>query len=219
MAQMIDQIPVGDSPDDQLSQCGAFAYDIEIVSAIPMQGEIIDPNLHYCSGWEDYGGMGISVVTAYDFVDRAYRVFLQDNLDELRTLINSRHVLIGFNSKRFDNNVLASNKIHVPEKKCYDLWVHTVATQPEGHRRGYNLASLLEANGLQSKSGLGSEAPKWVQTGQWGRCINYCMDDTRLMVQLVRLACADMMRSPKDGKYMNVRKPWQVIEYEAGLFQ
>jgi len=202
--------------EDKLAEIGAFAYDLEIISAIPARDEVREPDLHYCEGWDDHAGMGISVVTAYDFVDRAYRIYLQDNLDELRTTINSRGVIIGFNSNRFDNNVLAASQIYVPAKKSYDLWVEITKTQPDGQRRGYALKNMLEANGLQPKSGLGSDAPGWAQRGQWGILINYCLDDTRLMVLLLRLAMNDMMQNPKGGGYMKIAKPWEIEGVESG---
>lgn len=202
--------------DDKLAAIGAFAYDLEIISAIPQKHEMREPDLHYCEGWEDYVGMGISVVTAYDFVERAYRIYLADNMDELRTTINSRSVIMTFNGKRFDNNVLAANEIYVPESKSYDLWLEIVKTQPDGQRRGFKLSDLLAANNLQPKAGLGSEAPGWAQRGQWGKLIGYCLDDTRLYVLLLRLAMNDMMMNPKGGGYMKVLKPWDMKGAEIG---
>ena len=205
--------------DDRLANIGAFAYDLEIISAIQSRGEVRDPSLHYCGGWDDYVGMGISVVTAYDFVDRAYRIYLADNMHELKTTINSRGVIMGFNNKRFDDNVLAANQIFVPEKRSYDLWVETTKTQPDGQRRGFALKDLLKANNLQPKSGLGSQAPAWAQRGEWGKLINYCLDDTRLYVFLLRLALNDMMQNPKGGGYMKIDKPWEMsLVEEGGLF-
>lgn len=205
--------------EDKLAKVGAIAYDVEIISAIPQAGEVRDPSLFYCEGWEDYAGMGLSVVTAYDFVEKAYRVYLQDNLDQLRTLVNSRGVIMGFNNRRFDDNVLAANEIYVPKNKCYDLWEEVVKTQPDGQRRGFTLNDMLKANGLTPKSGLGSEAPGWAQKGLWGILINYCLDDTRLFIFLLRLAMNDMMQNPKGGGYMKVRKPWEVEGAETdGLF-
>lgn len=204
------------SVDRQLADCGALVFDIEIISAVPQHGELRQNDLHYCKGWDDYAGMGISMVSAYDFVDGAYRIFLADNLSKFGTLVNSRNVIIGFNNDRFDNNVLAANDIEVPQGKSYDLWKYIVATVPPNQRRGYALADMLRANGIGSKSGLGADAPRLVQTGQWGAAINYCLDDTRLTVGLLRLACSDLMKSPKTGDIMIIKKPWELVG--AGLF-
>lgn len=206
------------SIDKKLAECGAFLYDLEIICAVPMRGEPRKENLYYCKGWEDYEGMGISVVTAYDFAESSYRIYLEDNLSDLRTIINSRGVIIGFNNNRFDNNVLSANGIHIPKQKSYDLWEHIVNSVPDGQgaRRGYSLQNMLDANGLQAKSGLGAQAPIWAQNAQWGRLISYCLDDTKLELQLLRLACADLMKSPKTGEYMNIKKPWELECVETG---
>lgn len=208
------------SCDAMLKKCGAIMYDLEIVSCVPEHGVVRDPTLWYCGGWEDYAGMGISVITAYDFVEAIYRVFLQDNLNDFKLLVNSRNIIIGFNNARFDDNVLAANGIHIEKGKSWDLWKAITKTQPEGQRRGYKLNDLLKANNLASKTGLGSEAPKWAQKGQWGRNIDYCLSDTTKQVNVLRLACNGVLINPNGGGYMTIKPPWEEIEVETGgLFQ
>lgn len=191
-------------------------YDLEIVSAIPNDPEPRDPGIYYCKGWDDYEGMGISVVGVYDFVESAYRVYLQDNLDSLRRLIESRSIVCGFVTRRFDNKVLRANAIEIPEEKSYDLWDAIVNTQPPGERKGFKLNNMLAANGVPLKSGDGGDAPKLAQRGEWGKLINYCLDDNRLGVYLLRLACNDVMKSPKTGSYLKVKKPWEHVTVEPG---
>ena len=94
------------SVDGDLAKCGAVMYDVEIYSAIPEDGVVRDPNLSYCGGWSDYEGMGVSVITAYDFVECQWLVFMSDNINTLRTLFNSRQIIMGFNNGRFDDNQL-----------------------------------------------------------------------------------------------------------------
>lgn len=206
--------------DENLAQAGAIFYDCEIVAMIPVDSEPRDNTLFYCGGWDDHANMGISVVSAYDFVNRAYRIFLQDNLDQLRSLIESRDIIIGYNNQRFDDKLLAANDIKVTKQKSWDLWKAIVDTQPPGQRAGFNLNKMLVANKLEEKSGEGGMAPVLAQKGHWGRLINYCLDDTRLSVQLLRLACNDVMVHPKNGGYMTIEKPWDAIKVSAekGLF-
>lgn len=206
------------SIDEKLKRCKAFVYDIEIYSAVPSSNQIRDPALHYCNGWDDYVGMGISVVTAYDFFDESYKVYLQDNLNDLKTTINSREVIIGFNNKNFDDVVLEHNHIHIQKQKSYDLWDHIVHSVQDGlgTRRGFSLNEMLKANDIPVKTGLGSDAPMLAQTNQWGKLINYCLSDTKLTVYLLRLACADVMKSPKTGRYMKIKKPWENESVDLG---
>lgn len=202
--------------DIELKKNSAIFYDSEIICMVPMETEPRDETLFYCAGWSDFENMGISVVTVYDFVTCAYRVFLQDNLEKLRQLIESRSIIMGFNNKRFDDNLLAANGIEIPKSKSYDIWAQIVDTQSPGQRAGFSLNNMLKANGLEAKSGEGGNAPKLAQSGRWGELINYCLDDTRLSVQLLRLLCNDMMRHPKNGGYMQVAKPWEVVKSQPG---
>lgn len=207
------------SADEMLAKAGAVMYDIEIFNAIPDEREPRDPDLTYCGGWEDYSGMGISVVTAYDFVYSEMLVFLSDNMKKLGRLINSRRILMGFNNKKFDDNVLRANGIDVPQEKSYDLFLQIVNTQPPGNRKGFKLSNMLTANGIAPKSGLGSDAPRQAQKGEWGDLISYCIGDTMKQVQLLRMACAGTMKNPHNNQYMKIKLPWEAISVEIdGIF-
>lgn len=207
------------SVDGDLAKCGAVMYDVEIYSAIPEDGVVRDPNLSYCGGWSDYEGMGVSVITAYDFVECQWLVFMSDNINTLRTLFNSRQIIMGFNNGRFDDNVLIANGIDIPASKSYDLWQQIVHTQPPGHRSGYALSKMLEANMIPAKTGHGSDAPRQAQEGRWGELITYCLGDTHKQVQLLRMACAGTMKNPHNGEYMKVKLPWETVDIEMdGIF-
>ena len=75
---------------------------------------------------------------------------------------------------------------------------------------------MLQANKLQEKSGDGGMAPILAQKGKWGELIDYCLGDTRGLVWLIRLACNDAMVHPKNGGYMKIAKPWEVIKVTPG---
>ena len=207
---------IAGAADFELKKAGAIFYDCEIICMIPMQNEEHDPSLFYCNGWSDFTGMGISTVCVYDFVTGAYRVFLQDNLDALKHLVESRGIIMGFNNRRFDDKLMAANGIEIPKNKTYDVWREIVDTQPHGQKKGFSLNAMLAANNLEQKSGHGGNAPRLAQQGKWGELINYNLDDTRLSVQLLRLLCNDMMIHPMNGGYMTVAKPWQVVKVEPG---
>lgn len=204
------------SVDEKLAACGAVMFDCEIVSAIPMKTEKRDPSLYYCGGWDDFEGMGISVISAYDFVDRMMKIYMTDNLKELQTLFNSRKIIIGFNNDRFDNNLVKAHGIEVDPSKSYDMWKALANTQPDGKRSGFSLASVLKVNNLPPKGGLGSDAPMLAQTGKWGKLISYCLGDTQLQVYVLKLMCNDLLVNPNGGGYMIVKKPWESVKVDDG---
>lgn len=49
------------------------------------------------------------------------------------------------------------------------------------------LATLLELNGLESKSASGAEAVVMAREGRWRELEDYCMQDTRLTFELMQL--------------------------------
>ena len=204
------------SADQKLAKAGAVMYDCEIFKAIPVQGEVRDPKLQYCGGWEDYSGMGISLITAYDFVMQDWGIYMGDNIHEFKTLVNSRNIIIGYNNKRFDDNLCTHNGIYIDPAKSYDLWKAIVDTQLPGERGGFKLDSMLKANGITPKGGLGADAPKQAQMGLWGELCTYGLGDTNKQVQLLRKACNGTMRSPKNGEYMTIKLPWEAVKVDMG---
>tara|TARA_R110002096_G_scaffold298977_1_gene493439 strand:- start:2890 stop:3522 length:633 start_codon:yes stop_codon:yes gene_type:complete len=207
------------SADELLAKAGAIMYDCEIYRAIYMHGEFRDPKLQYCGGWTDYEGMGVSVITAYDFVMSEWGVYMSDNLKDFKTLINSRNIVMGFNSKRFDDNLIRANGIPLDPDKGYDLWKQIVDTQLPGQRKGFRLSDMLEANDIPAKTDMGSDAPRQAQQGEWGRLISYGINDSLKQVQLLRKAINGTMKNPKNGEYMTIKLPWEVVKVEMdGLF-
>jgi hypothetical protein len=191
-------------------------YDLEIIAAVPIPSEPVVENLQYCLGWEDYPGMGISVLCAYTTADETYHIYMQDNLHEFQDLVDGCHVVAGFNNKRFDNNVCVANGIKIPDHKNYDMWVEITNTQPPNRRRGFSLDNILKANKYAGKIGHASEAPMLAQTGKWGKLINYCLDDTQKHVRVYRLILADNLLNPKNGEpILNIRKPHDIFIGEA----
>ena len=62
----------------------------------------------------------------------------------------------------------------------------TVVQQVTGRR--HKLSTLLKANGIPDKSGVGSDAPHWWQQGKLQQLEAYCARDTAALVELVMRA-------------------------------
>jgi hypothetical protein len=184
-------------------------YDIEIIKAIPPKdsSQRLD-GIIYNDGWGDHANMGVSVIGCYDYQEDRYRVFLEDNFNEFVALLSARPVAIGFNNLKFDNIVLkACDIVDVWEEKTYDILQEIWAANgsrfsPSG------LDAVCKANFGTSKTGDGALAPVDWQRGNYGKVIDYCMNDVRMTKQVMDLilrgAC---IVSPKDGKLLNLRRP------------
>ncbi len=203
--------------NELLKACGAFFYDCETYNLIPSEDVARDPEFTYCAGWSDFKGMGISVISGYDFMTGDYKIFLVDNMTEFRQIVESRDVVISFNGHHFDDQLILAHGIDLPRRKSYDLWKEITTTQPPGLRSGFSLNDMLKANNLPSKSGHGGDAPKLAQRGRWGQLISYCLGDTMRGVNLLRLACNGLLLNPKTQSYLAIKKPWEIVEVEPGV--
>ena len=165
----------------------ALAYDLEIINAIPNRSEPPAPGINYCAGWHDHAGMGVSVLCAYDFHTKRFRVFCEDNQEDFFTLANDR-MLVTFNGLRFDNRVVAScwnggvdpdTILRLLEENHYDLLFEAKKSKNSGRLDAYG-----EHNFGEQKSDEGKYAPVWWQQGQIGRVTDYCLQDVKLTANL-----------------------------------
>lgn len=194
-------------------------YDIEIQRCIPDRGKPRDPALQYCEGWNDHAGMGISVIAAYDFHARAFRVFLEDNLADFAQLISGR-IAAGFNIRGFDNKLLAANGVEVGEHFDALCAIRAAAGEPENYtpgrsRAGRKLDDVCRVNFGDTKSGEGSLAPVWWQQGRRGKVIDYCLKDVLLEARLIRRI--PTIIDPVTGATLNVQAPWLAASTPAEI--
>jgi len=194
----------------------ALVYDCEIVNAIQGRKEEKLPGINYCKGWRDFEGMGISVVCAYDYLEDRYRLFEKDNADEFASLIESRELLIGFNSITFDNQLIYRNwRKDIDPARCYDILREAWAGAglgpvfaPSTHG-GYSLDAMAEANLGQKKSGHGALAPVQWQRGERGAVIDYCLQDIALTKKLFDkvLATGSLVNPKRAGELIYMKAP------------
>lgn len=187
----------------------ALIYDCEIEKCIPADGAI-DEDLEYCQGWEDFDGMGISVIGCYTYWDDVHHVFLEDNLLDFQALVYEADEVIGFNSISFDDKLCLANGIKV--NTTYDLLceVRIASGQPPHYeqgvtRRGYSLDALCRANLDQSKSGTGADAPILWQKGRQGSVISYCLRDIQLTRKIFELGLRGELKDPTNHEKLTIR--------------
>lgn len=181
----------------------AVIYDLEIRNCIGMNQ---NDGYKYCGGWQDYEGMGISVLVAFDCATGNTSVYLKDNLDDFRDLISRREYLIGYNSKYFDDKVLLAAGIHA--KTTYDLYdeVRLAAGIKAGKRvSGYKLGQVCEANDIMVKGGDGADAPRLWQDRKVGKLINYCVNDVSITTQLFYASRSGPIKDPVTNMDINLR--------------
>jgi hypothetical protein len=168
----------------------AIIYDIEIKKAIQGKNEERLQDIDYCAGWHDHAGVGISCIGVYDYADERYRLFMDDNIAAFQELVNTRDLIIGFNSIPFDGAVCAANGIDVPEGKSYDILRELWAAAGLGPsfvyptHMGFGLDAVCLANFGLRKSGNGALAPVDFQRARFGSLVDYCLNDVALTKRL-----------------------------------
>ena len=195
-----------------------MVYDTEIKRAIPPKSGQRVEGIEYCAGRHDHENMGIAVVGAYDFVTRQYRVFCEDNLDDLAELISRHDCVIGFNNVAFDDKILACAEIEIENGKSYDLlrviWVAAGLSPVYGgvSHNGFSLDAMARANLKFCKKGSGAFAPVLWQQGKIGTLVDYCLHDVFLTVELIQIVFDQgRLIDPRDKtKMLRVRSPDEV---------
>lgn len=200
-------------------------YDCEIIKLIPPKNGEPDPNYQYCQGWNDHANMGISCI-AWAHSNGSEGVFTFGGSIEEHEMFTDAFVdlcwrsdkLIGFNSKNFDDKLIAANGIcqytdymeKAPITTDFDLLelVRLAAYGstfykdcPKGH--SYALGKIGEVNGFP-KTGSGELAPKLWQDGERREVIEYCLNDVRITRELFELALEGKLIDPNTGKELSI---------------
>lgn len=194
-----------------------LCYDIEVVRAIPDRHTLPIVGIEYAASWTDFANMGIACICAYDYVEQRYRVFTEGRYGDFLLLAQRRSPLVGFNNVNFDNRVIAAvlgggGSCFTPGVS-YDLLLEIWAANglgpvftPATHD-GFGLDAVASANDLGRKAGNGALAPVWWQQGEYGRVIDYCLQDINLTRKLFDLAVENKVKDPKTGQILNLRAP------------
>ncbi|MGB8688907.1 MAG: hypothetical protein WCD53_16435 [Microcoleus sp.] len=189
-------------------------YDCEIIRCIPGKDSnpMVDSqttNYEYCKGWDDFDGMGISVICAMELEsDRTY-TFVHPQIADFQNLVSSEETgkICGFNSLSFDDNLCLANGIKV--KTDFDLLAQVRLAAygseswqdcPKGFT--YKLDAIARANGF-AKTGSGSLAPQLWQKGKCQEVIDYCMNDVKITKELILLFLDRHLKDPNTGQILS----------------
>lgn len=170
-----------------------IVLDVEIKLAILGRDEEPRPGIRYCGGWRDFANMGCAVACTYDTTTHLTRVFLEKQLPELQRYLDDEVATGGFNTRRFDLQLLEHHGIKVDQVQHYDaleeIWkamgLNPDRFEPRTHG-GWSLDAICDATFGLKKSGHGAMAPVWWQTGERGRVVDYCCRDVWLEAKLIK---------------------------------
>ncbi len=125
--------------------------------------------------------LGMSVCGVYDYETGKYSAYKETEIKELENLFKQAELLIGFNSKHFDNTVLQPY-FNLDLKSIPHLDILEEVVKQLGFR--IKLESLAQSTLYSGKSGSGLDAIAYYHAGDWDKLIKYCLDDVRVTKDL-----------------------------------
>lgn len=183
-------------------------YDCEIANAIATKDDRIIPNIRYCKGFHDFDGMGIAVVTAYDYHMDQYRIFFEDNLADFDALQEDAELVVGYNNVHFDDKLMAANGVEIAEGKSWDIFEAIQHASGEKFRKGRKLDDVTNVNLKLRKTGGGAAAPILWQQNKRGQVVDYGLTDTWLTKRILDLILeTGGLIDPASGKHLDISIP------------
>ncbi len=132
-------------------------------------------------GWHRADLMRVSVAVVWDAGLNDYLVFREGEVEQLLAHLRGLELVVGFNNKRFDNQVLAGYGGHdLAGLPTIDI------LEKVRERLGYRLSlnSLAEHTLGVKKSADGLMALKWYREGRIDKIIDYCRQDVEVTREL-----------------------------------
>ncbi len=163
-------------------------------------------------GWEHRHRMGLAVGVVYDLDRAEFRVYTEAQVDALISELSRARLIIGFNLRRFDYDVL---------RGYADLdWnaLPTLDILECIHRRlGFRLKldHLTQETLGERKSADGLQSLAWFKAGEIERVIEYCKHDVLLTKQLYDFGREHGYLLYRDLQGRAVRLP---VDFNENLF-
>lgn len=132
-------------------------------------------------GFRNLEALKVSLVGTYLYKTNEYRCFLENEIGELEKLLMEKPLVVGFNTRRFDFQVLKPYFKFNPDT-LPQLDVMEEMTKVLGHR--VSLDSVAQATLGTKKSGSGLDAINYFRDGQLEKLKKYCLDDVRITREL-----------------------------------
>ncbi len=155
------------------------------LDTLPARYGVFDLETKYSAqevgGWNRADRMGMSVGVVYDSQLDGYTTYLEEDSTEMIEHLHRLDLIVGFNNKRFDNQVLSAYTT------CDLYRLPTLDILEEVYRRlSYRLSldRLAEHTLGHRKTSDGLQALQWYKEGKITEIISYCKKDVELTKNL-----------------------------------
>jgi len=159
---LFDQNPQREVPRDEK----VVVFDLETQRSFAEVG-----------GRSQFHRLGVSVGVAYRYDEDEFLVFREDEVGDLITLLLEAQLVVGFNIRGFDYEVLRA----YTEEDLQRLPTFDIMYDLE-ERLGFRpkLDSVASATLGVGKSADGLQALEWWRSGEIDKIIDYCREDVRV---------------------------------------
>lgn len=150
--------------------------------------------------------LGISLVGVYSYERQQFKTFREAELGELGRWMAEAELIIGFNSKAFDNAVLQPY-LSLDLSRLPHLDILEQVTASLGHR--LKLDTLAQGTLLEEKAGDGLDAILYYQRGEWDKLEYYCLKDVQITRDLYEYGQRhSQLWFPDSGRLLPVPIRW-----------
>ena len=129
-------------------------------------------------GWDKKSSMGISLGVTYSTGSNSYEIFSEKRVSDLVDLLTKADLVVGYNSRRFDYEVLMGYTILDLPHQLPTLDLLEVVEQAAGHR--LSLDTIAQATLGVGKTGDGLDAIRWWREGKMMEIAEYCCFDVKV---------------------------------------
>ena len=129
-------------------------------------------------GWDKKSAMGVSVGVTYSTATGSYEIFTEKRIGDLIDLLGRADLVIGYNNRRFDYEVLMGYTILDLPHLLPTLDMLEVVEKAAGHR--LPLDSIAQATLGVGKTAEGLDAIRWWREGKVMEIAEYCCFDVKV---------------------------------------
>ena len=129
-------------------------------------------------GWDKKADMGVSIGVTYSTATESYEIFTEKRVGDLIELLSRADLVIGYNNRRFDYEVLMGYTILDLPHHLPTLDMLEVVEKAAGHR--LPLDSIATATLGVGKTAEGLDAIRWWREGKILEVAEYCCFDVKV---------------------------------------
>src|SRR6266404_4360786 len=158
-------------------------------------------------GWDNISRMGMSVAVTYNTAGSAYRIYGEQQVDDLIKELQRADLIVGFNQLRFDYEVLHGyTALDLRQLPTLDMLVD-LQNQLQ-HR--LSLDAIATATFGVEKVAEGMQAIQWYRKGRLMEVAEYCCYDVKLtrLVHEYGLQHRELHYHNRFGKKLTVPVNW-----------